>query len=158
MAIDFQKYIWPTISQYFVYLTKHSYRLYRVWSSRFVILMKLTNLRETISPVLFLNFFSCLKKYQNLDFATMSSGAKILILYSGVTCSFSVGNLRPMTSYSFNWKFKSIQLLNIGTYVHLFYDIHIKSLLQCIPQVNRRDITSIVSKIFILSAVPKTNQ
>uniref|UniRef100_A0A8D9AQV1 Uncharacterized protein n=1 Tax=Cacopsylla melanoneura TaxID=428564 RepID=A0A8D9AQV1_9HEMI len=57
---------------------------------------------DTISPVLFLNFFSCLKKYQNLDLATMSSGAKILILYRGVIFSFSVGSLRPMTSYSFS--------------------------------------------------------
>lgn len=35
---------------------------------------------DTISPVDFLNFFNCLKKYQNLDLATIGSGAKILIL------------------------------------------------------------------------------
>ncbi|KAH1022324.1 hypothetical protein HUJ04_011745 [Dendroctonus ponderosae] len=57
---------------------------------------------ETISPVDFLNFFNCLKKYQNLDLATIGSGAKIRILYKGVVGSFSVGSLRPMTSYSFS--------------------------------------------------------
>merc|ERR550517_971168 len=32
---------------------------------------------ETISPVVFLNFLSCLRKYQNLDLATIWSVAKI---------------------------------------------------------------------------------
>lgn len=64
----------------------------------------ITCFNETISPVDFLNFLSCRKKYQNLDFATMASGANILILYNGVVFSFSVGNLRPITSNSFNYK------------------------------------------------------
>lgn len=63
-----------------------------------------TCFNDTISPVLFLNFLSCLKKYQKRDLATMRSGAKILILYKGVVFSFSVGNLRPITSYSFNYE------------------------------------------------------
>lgn len=57
---------------------------------------------ETISPVVFLNFLSCLKKYQKRDLATMGSGEKILILYRGGLGSFWEGSLRPMTSYSFN--------------------------------------------------------
>ncbi|KYN31100.1 hypothetical protein ALC56_14912 [Trachymyrmex septentrionalis] len=56
-----------------------------------------TCLRDTISPVDFLNFFNWRKKYQNLDLATIASGANILILYSGVVFSFSVGSLRPIT-------------------------------------------------------------
>merc|ERR1719237_487219 len=56
---------------------------------------------ETISPVVFLNFLNCLRKYQNLDLATIWSVAKILILYRGVTGSDSVGIFRPITRYSF---------------------------------------------------------
>lgn len=67
-----------------------------------IIIDQHTCFKDTISPVLFLNFLSCLKKYQKRDLATIRSGAKILILYKGVVFSFSVGNLRPMTSYSFN--------------------------------------------------------
>ena len=59
---------------------------------------------ETISPVVFLNFFSWRKKYQKRDLATIGSGEKILILYRGGLGSLSEGSLRPMTSYSFNWK------------------------------------------------------
>lgn len=40
----------------------------------------LTTLTPTISPLAFLTFFNCLKKYQNLDLATTWLGAKILIL------------------------------------------------------------------------------
>merc|ERR1719370_2723511 len=57
---------------------------------------------ETISPVVFLNFLNCLRKYQNLDLATIWSVAKNLILYRGVTGSDSVGIFRPITRYSFN--------------------------------------------------------
>lgn len=72
---------------------------------------------ETISPVVFLNFFNCLKKYQNRDLATILSGEKILILYRGGFGSLSDGSLRPMTSYSFNWKsnfewYSSFQITN----------------------------------------------
>lgn len=49
---------------------KHGFRSYR----------RLTTLIPTISPLAFLTFFNCLKKYQNLDLATTSLGAKILIL------------------------------------------------------------------------------
>ena len=77
--------------------------------------------------MVFLNFLSCLKKYQNLDLATIWSVAKILILrtqgltrhvqiklkiddlwqrrefhlYKGVTGSDSVGIFLPITLYSF---------------------------------------------------------
>lgn len=69
---------------------------------KFKINKKLLTLIETISPVVFLNFFNWRKKYQNRDLATMGSGEKILILYRGGFGSLSEGNLRPMTSYSFN--------------------------------------------------------
>lgn len=60
------------------------------------------SLIETISPVVFLNFLSCLRKYQKRDLATIGSGEKILILYKGGLGSFSDGSLRPITSYSLN--------------------------------------------------------
>merc|ERR1719341_1685253 len=63
--------------------------------------LSLISSTDTISPVVFLNFLSCLKKYQNLDLATIMSGAKILILYKGVTGSDSVGIFLPITLYSF---------------------------------------------------------
>jgi hypothetical protein len=72
----------------------------------------LTCFIETISPVVFLNFFNCLRKYQNLDFATMASGAKIRILYSGVTFSLPVGSLRPITSNSFSCKMQQMYINN----------------------------------------------
>lgn len=59
---------------------------------------------ETISPVVFLNFLSCRRKYQKRDLATIGSGEKILILYRGGLGSLSDGSLRPITSYSLNWK------------------------------------------------------
>lgn len=65
---------------------------------------------ETISPVVFLNFFSWRKKYQKRDLATIWSGEKILILYRGGLGSLSEGSLRPMTSYSFNWKRQMIEI------------------------------------------------
>ena len=42
-------------------------------------LSTLTTLTPTISPLAFLTFFNCLKKYQNRDLATTVLGAKILM-------------------------------------------------------------------------------
>ena len=47
-------------------------------------------------------------KFSYLDLATTASGAKILILYKGVSGSSSVGNLRPMTRNSRNGPFAFI--------------------------------------------------
>lgn len=71
-------------------------------------------LTETISPVAFLNLRSWRKKYQNRDLATMWSGAKMIILKRGGFGSFSDGNLRPMISYSFNYKRKKHKLVMLG--------------------------------------------
>lgn len=75
---------------------------------------------ETISPVVFLNFFSWRKKYQKRDLATIWSGEKILILYRGGLGSLSEGSLRPMTSYSFNCKKQEIYIKPLNNYQNIF--------------------------------------
>lgn len=70
--------------------------------TEFLLHHKILTLMETISPVVFLNFFNWRKKYQKRDLATIWSGEKILILYRGGFGSLSEGSLRPITSYSFN--------------------------------------------------------
>ena len=62
------------------------------------------------------HFIKALEKFKKnsnhlfsyLDLATTASGAKILILYKGVSGSSSVGNLRPMTRNSRNGPFAFI--------------------------------------------------
>jgi len=54
----------------------------------------------TISPVAFFILRSMRTKYQKRDFAKVSLGAKILILYRVGWGSFSDGRCRPITMYS----------------------------------------------------------
>lgn len=56
--------------------------------------------KETISPEAFLTLCNFCKKYQYLDFATTSFGAKILIRYNFGSGTDSVGSLLPITWYS----------------------------------------------------------
>merc|ERR550532_1488647 len=63
------------------------------------VLLRWVSLR--ISPFTFLTFFSCLRKYQNRDLATTSSGAKIVILYTAVFSLLFERGL-PMISNSFS--------------------------------------------------------
>jgi hypothetical protein len=59
-----------------------------------------TSFSETISPFAFLIFLSLPRKYQNLDLATTSLGAKMRMRYSLGAGLLSVGRWRPMTWYS----------------------------------------------------------
>ena len=59
-----------------------------------------TSFSATISPLAFLIFLSLPRKYQNLDLATTSLGAKMRMRYSFGVGLASVGRWRPMTWYS----------------------------------------------------------
>lgn len=53
----------------------------------------------------------------------MASGANILILYNGVDFSFSVGNLRPITSNSFNYKKDFISFQNNFFHTSILFSV-----------------------------------
>ena len=67
---------------------------------------------ERISPELFLTLRSMETKYQKRDLAMTSLDAKICIFQMGVTGSFSVGSLRPITVYSRSSPFAFVGMLH----------------------------------------------